>query len=137
MSFKKDLEFGKIYEKKYCELRQFQNYKISEGRFSEYDIIDYDTNTTYEVKSDRLAFKSLNLAIEFKNNKKETGISVTTSNYYIYFVVYPNNNFDYFEIPTQELKDIIKNNTFPIGKTKYGTEMYLIPFEQLNVYLKK
>ena len=35
MNFKKDLEFGQQYEKLFCEIMGFTDYKISTGKFKE------------------------------------------------------------------------------------------------------
>ena len=68
------------------------------GYFPYYDIEITKDNvvTTYEVKADRQAHTTGNIAIEFEYNNKPSGISVTRADYYAYYVVKPYNLFDLY-----------------------------------------
>ena len=68
----------------------------------------YDFKTSdkikYEVKTDELSLKTNNLFIEFESYKKQSGISITKANYYIF-----SDTIDYYLIETQKLKTILSN----------------------------
>lgn len=114
MGFKDDLKFGNIYEKKLINLIPNDNYKIMEGNFPFYDIeiIKDDINTKYEVKADRYTYKTNNIVIEYECRAKPSGINISQSNYYAYYVVNPNNKDDLYIIPTNDIKEYIKNRNY-------------------------
>ena len=107
MNFKKDLAFGKTYEQ---IAKNYFNNQTSEvtGCFKDYDFIC--KNTSYEIKADRMAYKTNNVAIEYKCNNKPSGISSTKSKYYIYFIVKPDNTHTAYMIPTDDIKKLIEDN---------------------------
>lgn len=114
MGFKDDLKFGSIYEKKLLNLIPNDQYKIMDYRFSFYDleIIKDDTNTKYEVKADRYTYKTNNIVIEYECRGKLSGINITQSDYYAYYVVNPNNKDDLYIIPTTDIKEYIENRNY-------------------------
>lgn len=137
--FQLDLEFGKIYERKLTQIVPNDKSEIMEGYFPDYDVIITKDNkeTTYEVKSDRLAYKTGNMAIEFKHNNKPSGISITKAEYYAYFIVKPYNLFELYIIPVQVLKDKIKASeykriTFTGSNVK--TDIYVFGIDLFNEY---
>ena len=69
----------------------------------EYDIIvKHNTNETeYEIKADRLSYKTGNVCIEIANSGRPSGITSTKSDYWGYFVIKPD-GYDLYLIPTEE-----------------------------------
>lgn len=142
MGFKQDLDFGIIYEKKAIEYYKNLGYDIKHihGYHKEYDFeITKDEKTEYvEVKADRITHKTGNIAIEYLCNYKPSGISTTTSHYYNYFVIKPNDEFDLYVIPTQDIRDLIESKEYTkilkLGKNGRN-EVYLFKKEVFKNYL--
>jgi hypothetical protein len=92
MKFQSDLKFGQIYEKEFIKIMGFQTYKHETSKaIKEYDIIvKHNTNETkYEIKADRLSYKTGNVCIEIANCGRPSGITSTKSDYWGYFVIKP------------------------------------------------
>ena len=109
MKFQSDLKFGQIYEKEFIKIMGFQTYKHETNKaIKEYDIIvKHNTNETkYEIKADRLSYKTGNFCIEIANCGRPSGITSTKSDYWGYFVIKPD-GYDLYLIPTEELKEMI------------------------------
>ena len=139
MSFNLDLEFGNIYEKKLVDIIPNDSYIIKEGYFPYYDVEITKDNikTKYEVKADRCAFKTANIAIEFKCNGLPSGISKTQADYYAYYIIKPYNLFELYIIPTQIIKD--KINSLEYKRTIFGgdnksSEMYIFGLNLFEEY---
>lgn len=137
--FQLDLEFGQIYENKLLDYVEHDTHKIMKGYFPYYDVEITKDNvvTKYEVKADRQAYKTGNIAIEFEYNNKPSGISVTTADYYAYYIVKPYNLFDLYIIPVQTLKDKItaseyKRKVFKGGNVK--SNIYVFGIDLFNQY---
>jgi hypothetical protein len=116
--FNKDLKFGNEFENKFCSIFKLTDYEIKKGKFLPYDVIDNTTQIKYEVKADRYTYKTGNICIEFECNNKPSGINTSESDYYIYFVVCPNDEYDLYKIPTKSIKRRIKTNLYK--KVMYG-----------------
>ena len=139
MSFNLDLEFGNIYEKKLVDIIPNDSYIIKEGYFPYYDVEITKDNikTKYEVKADRCAYKTANIAIEFKCNGLPSGISKTQADYYAYYIIKPYNLFELYIIPTQIIKD--KINSLEYKRTIFGgdnksSEMYIFGLNLFDEY---
>jgi hypothetical protein len=109
IKFNKDLDFGNKYENELLKYIDYDNYDIKQGLFKDYDIevIKDNKPTYYEVKSDRLTHITKNIVIEYMCSNKPSGISTTTADYYAYFVVYPDNDYDLYIIPTKVIREYI------------------------------
>ena len=123
MCFENDLALGNSYEMEALKYIQPSKYTISKGKFKPYDIkalVD-DQIIYYEVKSDRLMNKSGNFCIEYMSNGKDSGISSTQADYYVYFSINTNTEGEdeCFIIPVDEIKKAIKENKF-CGDIKGG-----------------
>ena len=88
-NFAKQLSQGQEYEKKSLEYLDYDDYKHDKKYRKEYDliIIKDGKEIKIEVKSDRQASQTGNLAIEYECNRKPSGISSTEADFYIYFIV--------------------------------------------------
>jgi len=134
--FQKDLEQGKKYEKLALDYLEYDKVKHIEGKFKEYDFIITKNNINYniEVKSDRLASKTNNLVIEYECNNKPSGITATTADFWIYFIVFKDKN-ECYKIPTKELKEIVKNCKSVVGGDNNLAKMYLLNKKECSKYL--
>jgi hypothetical protein len=145
--FQKDLKFGQDYEKvlkekfegeyDYCES------SMTKGACKEFDLnfykytpngqielIDEDNKfisnmdlvRSYEVKADRKAVDYGNsLFIEVQCNKKDSGLTTTTSTHYAYFCVRALEvEYDLYIIPTEILRGFIQNKQYTLTYTRAG-----------------
>jgi len=133
MCFIEDLKFGNSYEKKALEYLKYSNVEFSKGCFKPYDFI-IDGKTKYEVKSDRLGYKTGNLAIEYSCNDKPSGISTTEADYWMYFII-SNNKIDCYKIPVTDLYNLIKDCRKVKGGDGYKSKMVLLPISKCQKYL--
>ena len=138
MNFKKCLNFGEKYQHELIKVLKPNNYKMMEGYFKEYDlIIDDLLPVYYEVKADKYAYYYNQFCIEYECNKKPSGISTTTADYYAYFIVKPNNLYDLYIIPVIDIKEAINNKkyaTIKRGGDRNASEFYIIDFKIFSQY---
>jgi len=99
--FVKDLETGKVYEKKALELIQKKYPKafIQDGYFLEWDIYIPELDMGVEVKSDAQYKKTGNFYVEYECNGKPSGIAATKSKYYYIYLD------KLYILKTEDLKD--------------------------------
>ena len=114
MNFKNDLDFGNKYEIELLKYLDYDKYIQSKGKFKPYDLKIYNNNkiTRYEVKADRMTHYTGNIAIEYDCFNKPSGITTTRASYYAYFVVKPNNEYDYYIIPVKKIKKYITEKKY-------------------------
>ena len=136
--FKKDLATGHKYEKKCLEYLDYDTVEHMKGYFKEYDLIitKDGKETKIEVKSDKQASKTGNLAIEYECNNKPSGITSSTADYWIYFIVYPEEKREEcFKIPIDHLKNIIKTCRKVSGGDGMRSRLYLVKKSLVEKYL--
>ena len=99
--FVKDLETGKVYEKKALELIQKKYPKafIQDGYFLEWDIYIPEIDMGVEVKSDAQYKKTGNFYVEYECNDKPSGIATTKAKYYYIYLD------KLYILETEDLKD--------------------------------
>lgn len=134
MTFTKDLELGKKYEKIALEYLDYDSIEYTVGKFSEYDFIVCKDNIEHkvEVKSDRLGFKTGNICIEYECRGKASGINKTTADYWLYFII--SEKTDCYKIPVVELKELVKNSRSVSGGDGKLAKMYLLKISSLDKY---
>jgi hypothetical protein len=143
-SFKSCLKLGQYYEEKTIAYYIDKGYHhIKDGNYKkkclEYDIIisKDDIETKIEVKADRLARKTGNIYIEYESNKKPSGISTSTSNIYVYYIINDSNDYNMYIIPTIELKEMIDAKTYfkkVSGGDGWRSRGYLFKIANLGKY---
>lgn len=110
---------------------------MSEGYFKPYDLKTCfeGEEITFEVKADRLAKRSNNIAIEYECKNKASGICTTEADYWVYFIV---GTPTYFIIPTTALRDAIKEQKYKMKITANATEfknkLYLFGVDTFEEY---
>ena len=99
--FVKDLETGKVYEKKALELIQkdYPKAYIQDGYFLEWDIYIPELDMGVEVKSDAQYKKTGNFYVEYECNDKPSGIATTKAKYYYIYLD------KLYILKTEDLKD--------------------------------
>ena len=134
--FQKDLKTGHEYEKRSLLYLDYDTHEFIKGYHKEYDleIIKDDKKITIEVKSDKQASLTGNLAIEYKCNKKPSGITSTTADFWVYFIVYSDRE-ECYKIPTEELKELVKGCKKVSGGDGMRSRMYLLNKSIVQKYL--
>lgn len=134
MTFKEDLKFGQTFEIKALDYFKYNTYKKNND--NRYDLI-LDDKIKIEVKADRLSYHTNNIAIEFECFDNPSGISISEADYYIYFIIKPNNEYTVYKFKTDELKDIIKNCRIVSGGDMKASKMYLLNVNKIKNFITR
>lgn len=139
MTFQKDLAFGQSYEKLAQSYFTYDKIEFApDCRFKEYDfkITKDDLETKLEVKADKQAYLTKNICIEYECNGRPSGLTTTSSDYYMYFVIDPENGDDVYQIPTKYIRELINKNNFRKikGGDRGSSVMYLINIQHFDDY---
>jgi len=130
--FYKDLDTGKLFEKKALKLiqKKYPKAYMIEGKFKEWDIYIPELKIGIEVKSDAQYQKTGNFYVEYECRKQPSGISTTKSKYY----------FIYLDMLYIIKTDVLKNkcrkylNTIKdkIGGDYKASKGIIIPIKELQ-----
>jgi hypothetical protein len=164
MPFYSDLQFGKSFERKFAEqFARGREVVFASGYFKDWDLKIFNEDTvlaegseplrrepsgesgrrevTYEVKSDRMAYKTGNLPLEFQCNKKPSGISCSKADFSVYYILNENKEIqDLYIIPTEHLRELVKEKKYSRqvrGGDGWRSEMYLFSLNLFSEYLIK
>ena len=136
MKYQKDLTFGTKYEEIF--LNEYINYETY-TRPETVNMLYYDfliNNTTkYEIKADRISFKTRNLCIELYNYGKPSGLNITQADYYIYFIINNNNIIRVYKIPTAVLKELIISRELKSGGDNRQSKFVLLNIDLVKDYI--
>ena len=135
--FNEQLNQGQKYERKCLEYLEYDTVKHMEGCFKPYDLITTKDGkeTKIEVKSDRQASRTGNLAIEFECNNKPSGITSTEADYWIYFIVHRERDECYI-IPIEKLRELVKTCPKVRGGDGMRSRMFLLNKEKVKLFLR-
>lgn len=137
-SFKSDLDFSRIYEieliKHLDNVDRFE--QAPDMAYYDHDIKIFKTDNTietYEVKCDRIAYKTGNIAIEYQqfrsNILKKTGISKSRATYWAIFCIDEFNSYELFIIKRRTLIKMINNQEY-ITEKKTSDNSYFLLFKK-------
>jgi len=135
--FHADLALGKKYEKKTLKFFEYDNYEQAKGCESKYDLILYRRfyeTIKIEVKCDRRACITGNLAIEYECNNKPSGLNVSESDFYVYHII---DTDIIYKIATDTLRWLVKGCKIVSGGDGYRSKMYLLPMTRMTEYIVK
>jgi hypothetical protein len=135
IDFFETLNFGKKYEAELIKLLHLEGGEQTDSKF--YDI-EFN-GTKYEVKADRMSHRTGNICIEFTSNGMPSGISITEAQIYAYFVIYPNDSYELFLIPTDYIKAQIEEQTYKCilnGGYNKLSRFYLFPLYKFSQFKK-
>lgn len=138
-TFDKDLIIGQKYEKLFINYIDYDKCRISSGLKKEYDIKTYlnGKKIKYEIKADRIAFKTNNIPIEHHCSGIKSGILTTRAHFYGIFIIKDDNEFDLYIIPIDFIKQLIKDNKYfrdIRGGNSYLSQFYLFNLGLFNDY---
>lgn len=142
--FQRDLKQGQVYETKAEEYFLYDTVEHKKGYFKEFDMIFIKdgVKTKVEVKSDRLASKTGNLCIEWRYKGKPSGITSTTADYWLYFILWGKDGIkgdvvkeECYKIPTNKLRQLVKGRRSVKGGDGYNSQLYLLPKKDVKQFL--
>ena len=138
MPFASDLAFGKNYETKLIEYMKPDSFEQSKGVFKGWDVrIEKNGHTLfYEVKADRLLYRTNNICIEYECSTKPSGIQTTEADIYAIFEVGTNS---IYLIPVPVLKQAILDMKYTrkmAGGDGWKARFYLFPKIIFSEFLK-
>lgn len=101
--------------------------------FSDWDF--KHNGVMYEVKSDRRAYKTGNLVIEYEHTGVPSGISITKADVWMYFVINGDEGYTCYKIPIGEIHRAIitgkhKKSSCDNGNSKF----HLIPASVFSAF---
>jgi hypothetical protein len=131
-----DLRLGQSYESIARTLIGGSNVEIAPNkRFSDWDF--KSDGVAYEVKSDRRAYQTGNLCIEYEHTQVPSGISITKADYWIYFVICPEAvGYKVYKIPVSVIKEAVEMAPVRTWYTDGGnSKFYLVPSFIFKDYL--
>ncbi|GAA4326110.1 hypothetical protein [Flaviaesturariibacter amylovorans] len=143
-TFWSDIDQSKIKENEFGSKLRSKGYKVTVVGYMEttpYDVaaINPKTNrtTTFEVKYDKMASKTGNIAVEYCKIRDEeestpTGISTTQADYWVFS--FPGDP-TFYTVPTTTLKSLISERKYMrtvSGGDNYWSRMYLFPKQTIT-----
>ncbi len=134
--FQQQLKQGHKYELEALKYLDYDRYEHDTKYRKEYDLIIYKDGVPIkiEVKSDRQASKTGNLAIEYECSRQPSGLSVTEADYWIYFIVFEDYE-ECYSIPIDDLKTIVKSCNKVSGGDGMRSRLYLLNKNRIKKYL--
>lgn len=135
--FQADLAKGRVYEMESLKLFKYKSAiqpTIENRKYFDWELIlEDDSILLIEVKSDFMGYKTGNFALEYECNGCGSGITTTTADYYIIYIVKSDKSSDVYKVPKNML--IIKNKWRSVsGGDNMSSKMYLVPLNYLEPY---
>ena len=141
-NFERCLMNGKFYETECLKYINHKSYIQSEGKCKEWDL-EIENNSGHkikiEVKSDRHINLTGNICIEYKCNNKDSGITSSTSIYWVIFEVFGENNYNMYIVKSKIIKQMIKDRKYKRdvrGGDGYRAQLYLFDKSLFKDYIK-
>jgi hypothetical protein len=133
MSFNKDLAFGKKWEavaEAYIHETEPVIESAPEGQFKPWDF--RTALGSYEVKSDRLAYKygCKTMFIEYECSGNPSGLTTTEADFWMYYMVKPSGDYVAYRIPVPELKKMCVGCVTKAGGDGYRSKGYIVPVDE-------
>ena len=127
--FESQLDSDNLYNKDYN-----WDIDLAFGEVGEYNLYKILKDSKLEVKRDRIALKTGNLAIEYEQNNKPSGIAISNAEYWCYIFTKDNYDKAIIIIPIERLK-VLARKYFKLGNIKECGDNYnkiiLIPVEDI------
>ena len=134
--FQNQLKQGHKYELEALKYLDYDRYEHDTKYRKEYDLIIYkdEQPIKIEVKSDRQASKTNNLAIEYQCNREPSGINTTEADYWMYFIVFEDRQ-ECYKIPIDVLRKFCKSCHNVSGGDGNRSKLYLLNKNRIKKYL--
>ena len=131
---------SKIEENKSKNIKELKTHDFSITKFSKdlkygkkHEKLVMESRLDYELKTDRLAHKTGNVYVEYESRGKNSGITTSKSNLWIFKIVYKKDKHLFsIEIPLDRLRKMVYNK-YPItlGGDHRTSKGYLVPLLDL------
>lgn len=139
------LKFGQQYEDIWVDILDNDYDHIerapSDAKFSLWDvkIVKDNIETTYEIKADKWAMQTKNIAIEFERvGGVKSGINLSKATFYVIFVIDEFGGYECYKIPRKKLVKMINNGEYKCVRTSYdGSRFVCVEINRLKEYLYK
>jgi len=134
--FSSDLSYGQSYERRLLNYFEHDSYEFSVGYFPDWDVklIKNNIESFFEVKADRLAHRTGNIAIEIECSGRPSGLTTTKADFYAIFVTNEKDDKLYV-IHVETLKEKIKNCRLVYGGDGKRARMALLRVDDIKEYL--
>lgn len=107
--FEKQFAKGKPYEEIFISYLNTKDIILPPKNHKEYDVMS--NGVKYEIKADYVCHRTGNIAIEYEQFGKPSGILTTTADYWVIYTIAPNTSYDFYVIPIDIIREIIKDKT--------------------------
>lgn len=138
MGFHEDLALGNRHEAALLQYIEHDSFVFAPAHCKGWDLTTtYEGHTVkWEVKSDRRACFTGNVAVEIECEQQPSGLSTTDSDMYAYFIIRPASDPTLYLIPTADLRRLVRKN-YPIvrGGDRCASKMVLIPITDLYEFI--
>lgn len=133
--FSSDLSYGKMYEQQLLKYIEHDSYEFSVGYFPDWDvkITKNNIDSFFEVKADRMAHHTGNIAIEIECSNKPSGLSTTKADFYAIFITGGKNDKLYI-IHVETLRQKIKGCRLVYGGDGKRAKMALLRTDTIEEY---
>jgi len=133
--FQNQLSQGQKYELEALKYLDYDTYEHDKQYRKEYDLIIYkdEKPIKIEVKSDRQASRTGNMAIEYQCNNKPSGINATEADFWIYFIVFQDYD-ECYKFPIEDLNKIVKSCHKVSGGDGGRSRLYLLNKNRCQKY---
>ena len=131
---------SKIEENKSKNIKELKTHDFSITKFSKdlkyekkHEKLVMESRLDYELKTDRLAHKTGNVYVEYESRGKNSGITTSKSNLWIFKIVDKKDKHLFsIEIPLDRLLEMVYNKyTVVSGGDKLTSRGYLVPITDL------
>lgn len=136
--FLQDLSFGQYYEELFITLIEHDGYKRCNNKYYDIELLKGDKLVYYEVKCDKMLYRTNNICIEFECYNKDSGITTTKADKYVIFELFPDETFNLYVIPVKRIKQQINEKTYKRvmnGGDYKSSKFYLFDKEIFKKYL--
>jgi hypothetical protein len=135
--FFKCLELSKKYEIETLKYLNYDSFIFNNDNKYDIEIIKDNIKIKYEVKSEKKAFKTGNICIEYFCRGRPSGISTTKADYYFLYVIENDIKYRCFCVPVMKIKDLIMTRKYIRdcnGGDDMASKMYLFPISVFNEF---
>lgn len=146
-NFNTDLPIAHKTEREIANLLK-ENFKFEILEFrndNKYDIKVKLKNKEYtiEIKEDFTCEKTRNVGVEYSCREKDSGITVTEADLYLYKIHEPTGEMHYYLMPVYKLKKLIENKVYhrkvnggDFGSNSLNYLFYLDDIQEISLLLK-
>lgn len=137
MGFNEDLAHGQAFEKLIPTLVDNEGCTFCNNKDYDVELIEDGVKVYYEVKADRMTYKTGNICIEYECFGKPSGITTTKADWYAYFEI-RGHKFCLYMIPVKALRSRIRKHKYfktISGGDNNASKCYLFKKQDLEKFI--